>query len=280
MPVECDDFPIEELMNFIFDGKRGHLGVLHQGMIDDSADRDRQKAVISTAMIGDQKQWHKLRTGWRTRLSLDEIEYYKDSHCRNLRGQFFKYNSLDKYPPPLGRQRAEAVRDDLDAIIKDCKLLGVACIIPIPLWKQLQNDRKYAPVVAKDPYHWAVQTVWMLAVEVMRKGGRGNIITFAHDECENFPVLHDLYLGYKKLNKQALKVMAGFIPLDDKTNPPIQAADVAASATHRLAIEWVDKQDDPSLKRLNDSMYRIAIWDEYFAKRALDTALESKAASV
>ena len=241
-------------------------------MIDDSADRDRQKVVISAALIGDREKWHKLRIAWRRRLDDDDIEYFKSSHCRNLRGQFFKYNSLEEYPPPTGREKAEKIQADLDGIIKSNILLGLACIIPIPLWKRLQADPEYAPVVAKDPYHWAVQTVWMLSSELMQRMGRGNIITFAHDNCSNFHVLHNLYIGYKKVNKKGAKRMAEFIPLEDKTNPPIQAADVAASVTYQLALEWVDNPDPPKLKRLKDSMYRIAFWDEGFAKLALDDA--------
>jgi hypothetical protein len=40
-------------------------------------------------------------------------------------------------------------------------------------------------------------------------------------------------------------------------------------------MEWVDDPNPPKLKRLEDSMYRIAHWDERFAKLDLDDALKS-----
>jgi hypothetical protein len=268
------DFPIEELLDFIEDGQERCLAVLYHGMIDDSADRDRQKVVISGALIGDRNQWESLRVSWRKRLSLDDIAYFKSSECKNLRGEFFKYRSETNYPLPEGRQTADRMRNDLDAIIRECKLVGVACIIPMPLWRKLQADSLYAPLVAKDPYHWAVQTVWTLSAHTMKALGRGNIVTFAHDDCDHFHILHALYKGYKERNRKDARVMAEFIPLDDKTNPPIQAADVATSVTQELAMEWVDNPTTATLKRLRDSMYKIAHWDEDFARTVLDIELD------
>lgn len=281
MVCECQvyDFPIEELLDFIFEGNNEgrYLGVLHHGMIDDSADRNREKVVISAALIANAQDWQGLRKSWRERLDQDELVYFKSSHCRTLNGQFHKFRS-----DPQGKHKADRVAEDLDAIIKGRKILGVSCIIPVPLWKQLQADPEYAPVVADDPYMWAVQTVWMLCAQAMLKMGRGNIITFAHDNSDNFAFMHGLYKLFKQRNPKFGRVMAEFIPLDDKTNPPIQAADVAASVTQQLAVEWIDESLKPELKlkRLEESMYQIARWDEKFARLALNESLAFRAAHV
>ena len=266
------DFPIEELLDFVFEGnfEGRYLCVLHNGMIDDSADRNREKVVISAALIGNAGEWQKLRGAWRERLNQDELAYFKSSHCRTLNGQFHKFRS-----DPQGRDKADHIAEDLDAIIKGSETLGIACIIPVPLWKRLQADPQYAPVVTHDPYMWAVQTVWMLCAETMLKMGRGHVITFAHDDSSNFEFMRGLYKLFKKRNPKYGRVLAEFIPLDDKTNPPIQAADVAASVTQQLAVEWIDEPLAPELKlkRLEENMYQIARWDERFARAALDESL-------
>ncbi|MFI5108735.1 MAG: hypothetical protein ACHP78_07810, partial [Terriglobales bacterium] len=224
----------------------------------------------------DKGRWEALRIAWRKRLDQDSIAYFKSSDCRHLRGQFFKYRGLAKYPPPLGRETADRIQADLDQIIHDCRLMGVGAIIPVPLYQRVQSDPRYSQVRTKDPYHWAVQTVWMQCAAGMKELGRGHVITFAHDDCQTFPSLHDLYKGYKQKNKKTTKLLAGFIPLEDKTNPPIQAADLAASVTHRYAVEWLNDPSGTKLKRLRATMYRMSIWDDEFARLVLDNELKRK----
>lgn len=245
-------------------------------MIDDSADRDRQKVVISAALIGDKDRWQTLQTAWRNRLNQDGIAYFRSSACRYLRGQFQKFRDPLKFPRPTGRETADRLQADLDRIIHACNLMGVAAIIPMPLYQKFKSDPRYSGVCAKDPYHWAVQTVWMQCTEVMSKLGRGNVIAFGHDDCAAFSVLHELYKSYKKKNRTAQKIFAGFRALDDKSNPSIQAADVAASVTHLYSVQWLENPTTITLQRLKESMYRISIWDEPFARKVLDNELRKK----
>jgi hypothetical protein len=154
-------------------------------------------------------------------LKQDEIDYFKSSHCRHLRGQFFKYRDQQKYPPPTGRETADRVQADLDQIIRHSNVLGVSCIIPVPLYSRFENDPNYVAVSSKDAYHWAVQTVWMLCAEVMREMDRGNIVTLAHDNTVDFETLRQLYKGYKRTST-TLACWGDLIPRDDKTNPPIR----------------------------------------------------------
>jgi hypothetical protein len=271
--------PLGELLEFVFDGdcKRKYLAVLWTGAIDDSADRTQQEVIISAALIGKREEWEDLRVDWRRRLDQDEIPYFKSSHCLGLWGPFSKYRDVVKYPKPVGRKIADKIQDDLDQIIHRCGLKGVGAIIPVPLYKRFQSDPIYSGVCSKDPYHWAVQTVWMQCTTAMQELGRGNVITFAHDDGDNFPVLHKLYKDYKKKNKNTSKRLADFIPLDDKTHSSIQAADVAASVTHHYAVEWINDPSETKLQRLNKTMYRISIWDERFARLILDNELKLKA---
>jgi hypothetical protein len=91
--------------------------------LTDSADRDREKVVVSAVVVGDQPRWIALRKAWRERLNQDNLDYFKSSQCRHLRNQFFKYRDQIKYPPPSGRAAADKVQADLDRIIYECQLL-------------------------------------------------------------------------------------------------------------------------------------------------------------
>lgn len=246
-----------------------------QAMIDDSADRDREKVVISAALFGEKDAWNKLRSAWRRRLDRDNIAYFKSSQCRHLRGQFFKFRDLKQFPKPLGRECADRIQTDLDQIIHSSELFGVGAIIPVPLWRKFNTDPRYSTFSA-DPYHWAVQTVWMQCVSAMKEMGRGNVISLAHDDGNNFPALHRLYESYKSKNRDATKLFVDFIPINDETSPPIQAADVAASVTHRYAMEWLEDPTSARLSLLKRSMYRISIWDERFATLVLENEAKKR----
>lgn len=243
--------------------------MLWTSAIDDSADRDRKKVIISAALVGDREQWASLSRVWTKRLQEDGLEYFKSSQCDNLRGQFMKYRDRPTFPPPAGRQAADKVREDLDRIIRECDLVGVGAVIPVPLWNRLREDPEYAAVCCHDPYDWAVQTVWLQSTDVLEKLGRGHLITHLHDEGSNRERIRALYGDYKRKNPRATRRFAGIRFLDDKQSPPIQAADIAASVVMKLALEWEANPAEAKPRRLEQSIYRVNVWDEAFAKRVL-----------
>jgi hypothetical protein len=244
--------------------------MFYQGTIDDSADRDRQRVVISAALIGNVDDWRYLTKYWKKRLDKDGLEYFKSSQCNHLRGQFFKYRSQQEYPPPQGRAAADSVRDDLDRIIKKANLIGIGIVIPVPLYQKLSEEPRYASILPSDPYHWAVQSVWRETSRALREKLRGpNVVGFAHDDGENFQRLHKLFLAYKEKNPKDAEVLRDFVPLDDKLHPSIQAADVLADITFRFAEEWALNPTPDNLKRLRRTMYKVGIWDENYARAVL-----------
>jgi hypothetical protein len=242
----------KNLFGILFSGevKGKYMGTMYGGFIDDSADRNRERVVISAVIIGNFNDWNYLTKKFRNRLKQDGIDYFKSSHCNHLRGQFFKFRSLKDYPLPKGREAADSIRADLDRIIKKSKAVGVGVVIPIPLFHNLKNEPRYAPFIPDDPYHWAVQSVWDESRKAVLHVGRDSAITFAHDDGSNFHVLHDLFLAYKAKNPGAARVLRDFVPLDDKTNPPIQAADAVADVTFRYAEEWAINPTPENMRRL------------------------------
>lgn len=271
---------VSQLFSFLFDGDVAHkyLGVMfYQGYIDDSADRNRERVVISGAVLGKPDDWRYLTKYWSKRLKRDGIEYFKSSHCNHLRGPFFKFVSQEHYPPPKGREAADRIRRDLDKIIEKSSLCSIGIVIPIQVYQRMKQEPKYSSFLPTDPYHWAVQSVWRESSKMLREELRGkHVVSFAHDDSDNFHVLHKLFLDYKRQNPKDSRVLRDFVPLDDKVHPPVQAADAVADITSRYAEEWAINPSPANLKRLRSTMYKICVWTEDYARAVLDQMTASR----
>jgi hypothetical protein len=268
---------IDELFDFLFDGEPEgkELGVLWRAYIDDSADRNREKVVISACLLGDSQQWREVVRPWRVKLAEYNLNYFKSSECGLLSGELVQFKSEENYPKPLGRQTADKVRDQLDEIIRNSSVCGFGVVIPIPDFNRVYAEPHYAALIASpDPYELAVQLLWDQCAKGMRELGRNHIVTFAHDDGDNYDRLRKLFRAYKANNPHSASRMADFVALDDKTHPTIQAADAAASVTQKFAVQWISDQNAATLDRLKSRMYRIVVSTEEWLREALDGLIE------
>lgn len=114
------------------------------------------------------------------------------------------------------------------------------------------------------PYLAALTGGFFETVKAVRKLGSANVVAFVHDDDNQFPVYHLAYNEFKTKNPKTAKHMVGFIPLDDKQHPELQAADLAANATCNFAKEWLADRTAATLKRLKKSMYKVGVWDKEY----------------
>jgi len=244
--------------------------MLWRASIDDSADRNREKVIISACLIGDSERWRDLVRPWKVKLATNNLHYFKSSECGALSGEFLQFRSEQEYPKPTGRETADKIRDDLDQIIKSSKVRGIGVIVPVPVFNKIYAEPRYAAIISSHPYEFAVQLLWNQCAKAMEGLGRNNIVTFAHDDGDNYDRLRKLFRDYKVKNPKNARRMADLVPLDDKKHPTIQAADVAASVTQRFAVEWAENSNEATLKRLETSMYKIVVSTEEWTREALD----------
>ena len=282
--IPADDFRLQAhttTPNFIFEYCVGRLGkrlaVLYRIAIDDSADRERKKVIISGCLIGDSEAWRIVSRRWKACLADYGIAYFRSSECAALRGEFFRLNSLAKYPKPTGREAANKIRDELDGIIKDSSLVGIGSIMPVSVFEKLIANPRYSPIIGKDPYDLAVQTLWDECTKAMKELGKNNLATFAHDDGTITTIFELCLETTKKKNPKSAKKLVDFIPLDDKAHPSIQAADVAASVTQNLAIQWVDSPSNATLQRLKGRMYKAVVWTEQWSIGLMEAILAYQA---
>lgn len=249
----------QELFGLPFCNEKGsdHLAMLYHGYIDDSADRNRERLVIAGAIIGKKDDWKPLGRRWNARLAEDDLEYFKSSHCETLNGQFHKFRTLGK---EQGHARALRVRDDLDAIIQTSSVTALGVGLSVPFFKTMKQDPvKFGPI-PDVPYRLAFQQLIAECGKAMMLLGREHIVTFGHDDGDDFPILHTLYKEFKKLNPKYRKVLGDFVPLDDKLHPPVQAADLVANIVLRSSTIELDTPTSENLKRLRSRMYKIVNW--------------------
>jgi hypothetical protein len=262
--ASTSELKIEDVFDLIFPGQpNGTLAVVFHAFLDDSSDRDQSKVIVSASFIGTQQQWSKLRVAWSKRLKEDGLAYFKASDYWRLTGEFSKYRSDSKYPRPAGRIAAEAVRDDLEKIVKESGVGGIAMVIPVPVFTEVLAMSEVKEKLGDRPYLWVFQSLLFETVKEVRTVPGQHVVTFVHDEGPDSAQLLGKYIQFKHANPKTSRMMGGFTSLDDKQHPPLQCADMIANATSHFAAQWLSR-DDATLERLKESVLRVAVWDKEY----------------
>jgi hypothetical protein len=246
--------------------------------MDDSKDSQQAKMLVCAGWIGERSDWLDFCQRWNKYLiGNQEIQYYKTSEYKMLMGEFKKFR---QFPKPDGRNAAKKVRDTLLEIIKSYdNLRSVGVCIPMDEWNNVSN-RPEAKGVLEFPYRRAIESVW---VETVKRGfrrsreHRHSVCLFIHDDGPDYPKLAELYTAFKNLNSRTAKHMAGFSGLDDKLNPPLQAADLIASHTLEIGMDWLDNgKTSAKESELQSSMGFLSVWREKYAMGVLRHELKRR----
>lgn len=238
--------------------------MVYDAFIDDSKDRYAEIVVVSGIFIGDRERWGHLRTKWNKRLEKEGMKYFKSSEYYGLRGEFRKFQSQSEYPPPTGREAAKCVFDDLEAIIKESNLMSLGIVIPVNAYNEVMAMPEAQGKIPTRPYSLALNSGFFEAIKAINRNPGKHTVTFVHDDDERFPEYRSLYDEFRKKNPKTARQMGGFNSLDDKKNPPLQAADLAANVTCNFAKQWLEDKSEASLQRLRSTMYMIGIWDKNY----------------
>lgn len=263
---------LRELADVVFSDRhcKEDLAVLLKTYIDDSADERQEQVVVAGAFTGTFKQWSKLKRDWRRRLLRDEIEYFRSTEYYSLTGQFIRYRDPVRYPKPDGSKAASALRDDLEAIVRDSGIIGWAICIPIPVWESFRAKDPAASQILTEPFEVALQLLFgSLAKQVTKELGAGHRLTFIADEGPSARRIEKVYLGFKETNR-GLDNIQGFTHLDDKVSPPLQAADMMASVSKELFLESIRTGLPPVPKHLKKVVKAVKAVNEEYLKALLE----------
>ena len=231
--------------------------MIYHGYLDDSGDSN--SLSIAGAVVGKKEDWRLLCKRWEACLNKHEIAYFKSSHCESLREEFHKFRDFGLEE---GKRRAAQVRDELDAIIKTSPIMALGVTLSRSFHATMLSDQDTFGPIPTVPYRLAFQQVLAECGKAMKRLGRGNIVTFGHDDGTDFDALRALYREFKKQNKRYHGVLMDFVPLDDKTHCEVQAADVAAYVTFKFARDFISSPTAENMKRLRGNMYKVVNWLE------------------
>lgn len=250
-----------ELMSVLGAGYNDFAIMLFRAYIDDSSDERQESVMVAGVLIGTHRQWMKLRKNWNLRLKRDGLDYFRSTEYNSLRGQFFKFRDAVKYPKPKGSQTATAIRDDLDLIIKDSGIIGMSNVIPLEMFRETVARPEIKDRFNPDHFSAAMQAAMRDSVLYVRQNfGDGHLISFICDDSPNADHLLAVYRQFKEKNLWLADTLRGMAHQDDKHTPQLQAADLVASVSRELAMEYLRTGNKVPLKRLEGSFYRMSVW--------------------
>jgi hypothetical protein len=178
--------------------------------------------------------------------------------CKGLAGQFHKFR---QYGGEEGKRHALEIRDDLYQIVRNSPVMMLGVTLSVPFHRTMLGDTATFGRIPEVPYRLAFQQVIAECGKAMLLLGRGSVVTFWHDEGNDFKALHELYDRFKELNPQYSNVLRDFAPLDDTQHPPMQAADVAAWMAYQFANDFCDNGGqvgpDNVIHRVDGHFYKI-----------------------
>ena len=235
--------------------------MLFRVFVDDSADEQQEKIMVAGAFIGSFAQWCDVNKKWKRRLKADGIKYFRSTEYYSLRDEFSKFRDPIKYPKPKGSEAAKALRDDLDKIIVDSAILGLAVAIPLAMYKSFRETElgasEFYPTDAFSP---ALQSLMVNCAEASKQELNSTPLAFFCDEGPSAERITHEYLEFKRYNPEWAHLLPSLVHRDDKLMPQLQAADLMANLAKELVTKWLDTQEVSDLKRLDESVYRIDVW--------------------
>ncbi len=244
--------------------------MVYQGFLDDSKDANQSKMFVCAGFFGSNDDWGSLRIDWDRILRENEIDYFKSYEYNHLTGQFARFRT-SAYPPPSGRQAAKGIKDALLQVIKNHRSIrGAGVAILVEDFEKVCARPEAAGVFGGSPYHRALESVMFETVKMIRKGSPHNMVAFVHDDESDFATLHQVYLGFRKLNPKTAKRMGGFGALSDKQHPPLQIADMIANNTLEIGMKYITKgQPDQAKASMRENINLLGYWNEHYMLSAL-----------
>jgi hypothetical protein len=257
--------------------------------VDDSADETQERAVVAGAYIGFYHQWNKLQKLWRKRLKRDGIKYFHATEYYSLRGEFLKFRDPVQYPKPKGSEAATAMLNDLEQIISESQVMGIAVCADMQAYNAVRQKEAHAnEIFSSDAFESALQALIMTCVKILRDEWKGHRkLAFICDDSNTSPRIARLYSGFVAANPGLAEFLGGLIHRDDKLFPQLQTADMMAHLAKGRFIDWLDdpnkavftddKELKARLKRL--SVHQIAVWNREYMLEVLKHEVKARGLS-
>jgi hypothetical protein len=251
--------------------------MIYQSFLDDSKDPLQARLMVSAGFVGTPAEWGSLRSGWAAVLRKHDIKYFKSSEYYSLTGEFAKFRG-DAYPKPKGREAAQQIRSELQAVMnRHSGIRGVGISVPLETYYRVYERPEAKGALPADPYQAALVSVIYETAKIAKSQQGRNMVTFVHDDDDHFDNLRSAVGKFKDVNADIAKYIGGFAPLDDKLHPPLQAADMVSNYTLQLGLQGLESGDfKANVQEMRENIGLLGVWDEGYILSVLKVNLLRK----
>lgn len=165
------------------------------------------------------------------------MDYFRTYDCVNLENHF-QERLVDRHSLNTARVIADAVLSDLKQLIATSKLYAYCLGVLMDDYRLVASEPDGKIVLNEDPYIFAHHLLMGLVLDDANKFTRREIVAFMYDEHSKAALLQDSWVGFKEQNPNWANSAGTLAPLGDKTNAPIQVADLIAHSTTRFFLEF------------------------------------------
>jgi hypothetical protein len=237
--------------------KEKYMGFLWSAL-DESSDRAKRKMFVVAGYLARQAAWTDIERYWMLRLERESdpepMKYFSTHECMYLTGEFKRFRDPIKYPKPKGRVAADAVRDDLNAILRSASAMGFGLGVNLKDYRDVRKSSRARKALGPDPYE---QTYLMMMIVIAgecedQMAGKAATETVAflcdtHERSTNIKAVYDKLLNN---NPACAPWMGSLTYMDNKKSPAIQAADLLAGRCKDFLVECLnDSSDDARIER-------------------------------
>ena len=253
------------------------IGVL-DSFLDESSDQEQKHVLCVGAFLGQKRYLDEIQNRWIDRLGQDGVAYFSAKECKSVRGPF--EHLRERYGLQKAKQMTEVIRNDLENILLGSHWIGFGFGIIIRDYESVLAEFPIANrFYAADPTeHIYAQAMYEVTRAVRREAKRWGV-AFVIDESTYSDHIIAAYKAMKKNQPVIAESAKTILPLDDKVTPSLQMADLLASVTKDVFLDWIinypERKTAPIPKRWGNNVEKIGKWDRAFMLHSLYKTLSS-----
>lgn len=207
--------------------------------LDESHDRLKKRVFVVAGYIARQEEWTEIERHWLRRLDRDGLNYFSTSECSYLTGEFRRFR---QYPKPKGKELANAVRDDLQLIMRSSSTMGLGLGIKLSDYRAIRKSARARKALRPDPYQFGYQmTMILIAGKCLDELRNLETVAFLCDADDRAVNVKGAYDQLKSSNPHCETWMGSLSHMDNEKSPALQAADLLAGRSKDYLVECLGK---------------------------------------
>lgn len=248
--------------------------------LDESSDEKQEHAFCVAACLATDENWKTIQGRWLERLQQDRVAYFHATSCKAVSGPFFhlrrEHGSLE-----AAKRVADKIREDLEKILTTSAWAGFMLGVILPDYRKILQALPEARLFfAGDPTEHAYSQMMFEVTRTVRRKARNHAVAFVIDQslyAADTKIIN-AYNAMRQNHPTVAKSATTILPLDDKITPPLQVADLIASVTKDMFLDWLTRPDErtaPLPEKWLPCIERIGKWDEAHFLRTLIKTISS-----